>query len=179
MIQMLGHLTLSQSSLRLPSLLLILFSSLLHLFPPFYLPTHLSSALLKLFSCWFPSECFWSQLLHYSLLIDSSSFLLGSFKIFLASSQSLSLIYLSVTSFCFQGCGSSVLSSFWILFQVDSLSPPLLFGLVGIYQIPLLAAYFFAFSFLLDCCVWGALSISWKFVVPLYCGACSLWVVLD
>ena len=102
MIRMLGHLTLSQSSLRLPSFLFVLFSSLLHLFPPFYLPTHLSSPLLKLFSCWFPSECFWSQLLHYSLLIDSSLFLLGSFKVFLASSQSLSLIYLSITSFVFK-----------------------------------------------------------------------------
>ena len=41
MIQMLGHLTLSQRSLRLSSFLLILFSffpSLLHLFSPFYLP---------------------------------------------------------------------------------------------------------------------------------------------
>jgi len=42
MIRMLGHLTLSQRSLRLSSFLLILFSSLLHLFPPFYFPPHLS-----------------------------------------------------------------------------------------------------------------------------------------
>ena len=42
MIQMLGHLTLSQRSLRLSSFLLILFSSLFHLFPPFCLPPHLS-----------------------------------------------------------------------------------------------------------------------------------------
>ena len=42
MIQMLGHFTLSQRSLRLSSFLLILFSSLLHLFPPFYLLPHLS-----------------------------------------------------------------------------------------------------------------------------------------
>ena len=40
MLQMLEHLTLSQRSLRLSSCLLILFSSLLHLFPPFYLPPH-------------------------------------------------------------------------------------------------------------------------------------------
>ena len=44
MIQMLGHLTLSQRSVRLSSFLLILFSSLLYLLPPFYLPHHLSSA---------------------------------------------------------------------------------------------------------------------------------------
>ena len=44
MIRMFGCLTLSQRSLRLSSFLLILFlfSSLLHLFPPFYLPPHLS-----------------------------------------------------------------------------------------------------------------------------------------
>ena len=38
MIRMLGHLTLSQRSLKLSSFLLILFSSLLHLFPPFTYP---------------------------------------------------------------------------------------------------------------------------------------------
>ena len=41
MIRMLGHLTLSQRSLRLSSFLLI-FSSLFHLFLPFYLLPHLS-----------------------------------------------------------------------------------------------------------------------------------------
>ena len=61
MIQMLGHLTLSQKSLRLSSFLLILFSfsSLLHLFPPLYLPPHLSYMWQSLsYSCWFPPECF-------------------------------------------------------------------------------------------------------------------------
>src|SRR5574341_1295665 len=42
MIRMLLHLTLSQRSLRLSSFLLILFSSLFHLFLPFYLLPHLS-----------------------------------------------------------------------------------------------------------------------------------------
>ena len=66
MIRMLGHLTLSQMSLRLYSFLFILFfSSLLHLFPPFYLPPHLSYLLPQLFYCWFPSAWFWYQLLHY------------------------------------------------------------------------------------------------------------------
>ena len=31
----------------------------------------------------------------------------------------------------------------------------------------------------LDCCVWGGLSVCWKFGVPLYCGGSSLWVGLD
>ena len=38
-----------------------IFSCLLHLFPPFYLPPHLSYLLPQLFYCWFPPECFWSQ----------------------------------------------------------------------------------------------------------------------
>ena len=77
MIQMLGCLTLSQ---RLSSFLLILFfifSYLLHLFPPFYLPPYLSYLLPLLFYCWFPPECFLSHLLHYSLYLDSFLFLLG------------------------------------------------------------------------------------------------------
>ena len=76
-------------------------------------------------------------------------------------------------------CFAYVLSLFSILFQVDSLSPPLWFGLVGIYHVPLQAEYFSAFSSCLDCCVWGGLSVGWKFVIPLYCGACSPWVGLD
>ena len=48
-----------------------LFSSLLHLFPSFYIPLNLSHLLPQLFYCWFPPECFWSQLLCYSLSIYS------------------------------------------------------------------------------------------------------------
>ena len=38
---------------------------------------------------------------------------------------------------------------------------------------------FSAFSFCLDCCVWGGLSVFWQFVVPLYCGGSSLLVGLN
>ena len=62
---------------------------------------------------------------------------------------------------------------------MDSPSPPLLFGLVGIYHVPLPAEYFSAFSSCLGCCIWGDLFVCWKFVVPLYCGGSSLWVGLD
>ena len=58
MIQMLGCLTLSQGVSEIVLILFILFPSLLHLFPPFYLPPHLSSLMLQLFSCWFLSEHF-------------------------------------------------------------------------------------------------------------------------
>ena len=72
--------------------------------------------------------------------------------------------YLSVTPLCFHDFGSISLSLFRILYQVDSLSLPLLFGLVGIYPVPLPAGYFSAFSSCLYCCVWGGLSIFWQFV---------------
>ena len=62
---------------------------------------------------------------------------------------------------------------------MDSLSLPLLFGLVGIYPVPLPAGYFSAFSSCLDCCVLGGLSVFCQFVVPPYCGGSSLWVGLD
>ena len=76
--------------------------------------------------------------------------------------------YLSVTPFCFQDFGSFLLSLFWILFQVHSLSP-LLFALVDIYHVPLPDEYFSAFAFCLDCCIWGDLSVGWKYV--------SEWVI--
>ena len=66
--------------------------------------------------------------------------------------------------FWFQDFGSFSLSLFRIIYQVDSLSFPLLFGLVGIYPVPLPAGYFFAPSSCLYCCVWGGLSVFWQFV---------------
>ena len=83
MIQMLSRLTLSQRSLSLSSFLLTLFFSfysLLRLFLLFYLLPHLSYLLPPLFYCFFPLECFFfilSNVLHYSLYIDCSLFLLG------------------------------------------------------------------------------------------------------
>ena len=66
--------------------------------------------------------------------------------------------------FCFLGFGLFSLSLFRILYQVDSLSLPLLFGLVGIYPVPLPAGYSSVSSSCLYCCVWGGLSVFWKFV---------------
>ena len=81
--------------------------------------------------------------------------------------------------FWFQDFGSFSLSLLRILYQVDSLFLPLLFGLVGIYPVPLPAGYFSASPSCLYCCVWGGLSVFWQFVVPLYCGGSSFWVGLD
>ena len=66
--------------------------------------------------------------------------------------------------FLFQDFGSFSLSIFGILSQVDSLSPPLWFGLVGISPVPLPAGYSSVYSSWLYCCVWGGLSIFWEFV---------------
>ena len=66
--------------------------------------------------------------------------------------------------FCFQDFGSFSLSLFRILYQVDSLSLPLLFGLVGVYPVPLPAGYYSASSSCLYCRVCSGLSIFWKFV---------------
>ena len=51
-----------------------------------------------------------------------------------------------------------------ILYQVDSLSLPLWFGLVGIYPVPLSAGYSSVSSSCLNCRVWGVLSVFWQFV---------------
>ena len=82
MIRMLGHLTLSQRSLRLSSFLLILFSfslcflyfyhSIFHLTYPIFCFRYSTVGSLQ-------SVFFLSHLLHYSLYIDSFLFLLGPF----------------------------------------------------------------------------------------------------
>ena len=66
--------------------------------------------------------------------------------------------------FCFQDFGSFSLSLFRILYQVDSLSLPLWFGLVGVYPVPLPAGSSSVSSSCLYCCVWGGLSVFWQFV---------------
>ena len=114
------------------------------------------------------------------LIIDWLSFIYSRSLLNISYySQSLSLVYLFVTTSCFLGFGSSLLSLFWILFQVDSLSPPVLFGLVDFYHVPSLAGYFSVFSFCSAFWVWGALSSSWKVVIPFICGFFSMWVGLD
>ena len=107
---MLGCLTLSQRSLRLSSLLFILFSILLHLFPLFYLLAHLSSLLSQFLYCWFTAECFLSHLLHYSLHINS-------FFISSRSLLNLSCIFSILVSRLFI-CDSIFISRFWINFTI-------------------------------------------------------------
>ena len=66
--------------------------------------------------------------------------------------------------FWFQDFGSFSLSLFGILYHVNSLSLPVLFGLLGIYSVPLPAGYSSVSSSCLYCFVWGGLSVFWQFV---------------
>ena len=51
-----------------------------------------------------------------------------------------------------------------MIYQIDPPFLPLLFGLVGIYLVPLSAEYSFVSSSCVNCCVWGVLSVFWQFV---------------
>ena len=89
----------------------------------------------------------------------------------------MSLIYLSVIAFCPQDLDHLYYDP--ILFQVDSIPPPILFGLVVFYHVPSPAEYFSVFSFCLDCCVevpFLQAGSSWFLLIG---GVCSLWVGLD
>ena len=80
--------------------------------------------------------------------------------------------------FCFQDFGSFSPSLFRILYQVDSLSLRLLFGLVGIYPVPLPSGYFSTF-YVVYIAVFGvAFLYSGSLWNSLYCGVSSLWVGL-
>ena len=67
-------------------------------------------------------------------------------------------------TFCFQDFESFSLSLFRILYQVDFLSLPLLFGLVGIYPVPLPTGYSSVSSSCLHCC------LGWPFCILAVCG---------
>ena len=80
--------------------------------------------------------------------------------------------------FCFQDFGSFSLSLFRIIYQVDSPSLPLLFGLGAIYTVPLLAGYFSPFHFVYIAVFGVAFLYSGSLWSSLYCGVSLLWVGL-
>ena len=116
-VQMLAHLILSQRSLRLSSVLFIplFYSALQKLFLSFYLPAHWFILLLQIFCYWF---------LLFSVIV-----LFVYVCLFFNSSRSL-LIDSYIFSILFSRFQSSLLSLFWILFQVVCLFPFHLFGLL-------------------------------------------------
>ena len=136
MIQMLGHLTLSQGSLRLSSILFFfLFSSLLHFFLPFYLLPHLFYLLPPCFYYWLLPECF------FFFFFISFVALFIIYWLFFISPRSLlnlSCIFSILVSRLFI-CNSILFSRFQIIFTIIILNYfsgrfpiLLLFGLVGI-----------------------------------------------
>ena len=96
----------------------------------------------------------------YWLFLISSRYLLNLSCIF---SILVSRLFIC-DSIWFQVFGWLSLSLFGICYQVDSLSLPLLFGLVGIYPVPLPAGYSSVSSSRLYCWVWGVLPVFWQFV---------------
>ena len=159
MIWMLGWLTLSQMSLRLSSFLFILFSLFCYalLFPPFYLPAHLSILLLQFLTVSYLQNVFnlcYHVVYWWLYIIYLFQSLLNIYCNFLIHAS----FYLAAPPFYFWDFGSSLLSFFWILFQVDCIFPCHLFGLVEFYHVPSSAPCFSVFSFYLIYCVWGLLS---------------------
>ena len=66
--------------------------------------------------------------------------------------------------FLFQDFGSFSLSLFGILYRVDSLTLPLLFGLVGIYPVFYLLGIPLSLHLVYIAAFWGCLSVLWQFV---------------
>ena len=102
--------------------------------------------------------------MHYLLHIDS--FFISSrslLKLSCIFSILVSRLFIC-DSILFSRFGSFSLSLFRVIYQVDSLSLPLLFGLVGIYPVPLPAGYSSLSSSCLYHCVWDGLSVFWQFV---------------
>ena len=117
--------------------------------------------------------------MHWSLLID----------FFFTSSRSLlniSCIFSTLLSSLFI-CNSILFSRLWIICTIiilNSFSGRLTISFVCLfvclfYHVSSHAEYFSAFSVCLDCCVWGALSVGGKVVIPLNSEVFSLWVELD
>ena len=119
----------------------------------------------SIFCLTYPIFC----LLYSTIVSLQSVFYLIYWVLTLISSRSLLKIscILSILVSRLFICNSILFSRFWIIFtiiilnyfQVDSLSLPLLFGLVAIFPVPLPDEYFSAFSSCLYCCVCGGLFV--------------------
>ena len=80
--------------------------------------------------------------------------------------------------FCFQDFGPVSLSLFRICYQVDSLSLPLLLGLVGIYPVPLPAGIPLSLHLVYIAVFGVAFLYSGSLWSSVYCGVSFLWVGL-
>ena len=94
-------------------------------------------------------------------------YMADSCQTFLAFSQSRSSICLSMHPFYFEDFESSLISLFWIVFQVDYFLLTCLVLWVFFFHVPSSAACVVIVSFCLIYCVWDLLSAGWKVVVSL------------
>ena len=174
MVRMLACLTLSQRSLRLSSFLLILFSfsSLFHLFPPFYLPPQLSY-LLPLILLLVPSRVFLSSVI--ALLIIYWVFFISS-----RSLLNLSCIFSILVSRLFI-CDSILISRFWIIFTIIILnycSSRLPISSSFVWFGGHLSCFFTCWIFLCLFILFRLLCLGWPFCMLVVCGSSLLWRVL-
>ena len=163
MTQTLVHLILAQRSLRLSSILFILFL------------LFCSSAVICTILSYSSLLCSSASVI--LLLVPSRVFLISvlvlfiSVCVFFISSMSLVIVLtvLNVSSFSpfyFQVLGASLPSLFSILFQIDRLFPLCLFGIVHFYFVLSFVLYFSVFSFFpLTFSTWGLLFLGLKVVV--------------
>ena len=166
---MLVRLMLSQRSLRLSSILFILFSLFCS---AVVISTVLSSRSLICSSA--------SVIL---LLIASREFLISFIVLFII----VCLFFSSSRSLLNVSCIFSILfPRFWIIFTIITLNSfsgrlPISSSfvcLVGLYLAPSSAVCFSVVSFCLTYCVWGLLSSGCRFIVPIIFGVCPQWVRL-
>jgi len=120
-IWMLMCLTLPQRSLRLSSVLFILFT--------LFCPSEAISTILSSSSLIHSSASDILLLIPSRVFLNSVSLLFFSVCLFFNSSKPNKLIVV-FSPFCFQGFWSSLLSLFWIIFQVPCLFPLHSFGLM-------------------------------------------------
>jgi len=173
MILMLGHLTLSQRSLRLSSFLLILFlpfSSLVHLFLPFYLPPHLSY-FLSLILLLVPSRVFFISVI--VLFIIAWLFFFISSRSLLNISCILSILFSRLFI-----CNSILFSRFWIIFTINILNSfsgrlPISFSFV--WFLGHLSCSFTCWVFLYLFIFFRLLCMGWTFCILAVCCSSLLW----
>ena len=99
-----------------------------------------------------------------SLLNISCIFSILVSRLFICDSTFISRFWISFTISIWNSLEILIASVFGILYQVDSLSLPLLFGLVGISPVPLPVVYSSISSSCSYCFIWGGRSVFWKFV---------------
>ena len=143
---------------------------MLNLFIPVYLPSHLSYLLPQLFYCWFSPGCFSSQLLNYSLLIDS----------FYISSRSLLNIFciFSILVSRLFPCNSILFSRFLIILTIimlNSFSGRLYISSFFVWFGVLLSCSFTCWVFLCISILFRLLCFGCPICILAVCGPFLLW----